>query len=443
MEVSVWVAVAAGVPGLIALIGCALLWGSLRRARAAQRVLLPDGASAGLVDRQAALQRAQARLEEGLHDLEALVERQGEVTEASLRTSLRFQGMVRYDAYRDMGGQQSWSIALLDANQSGAVVTSLHARDHARVYLKEMAEGTPSQRLSPEEERAVAHRARPPGAAAARARGRSRARARARRPTRRRMTVGYLGPPGTFAEEALIALGPAGEAVPFPTVVDCFRAVREGDGARGPGPDRELDRGLGQPDARPARGRRRRAADPRRGGAPGAPPPDRPRRPSRPGELARVLSHPHATAQCQAYLRANCPGAEIVAAILADAGQVALDVAGVVRHAIERRIEQADEPRLLAHETPLDGGHSLAGELGVAGAGERPGLHQRVDLALVAGGGAERRAVVEKRAAKPLAVPAGSVERGPQARLVLAIVRRRGGARRGAMHTGIIRSSTW
>jgi hypothetical protein len=156
MDVSVWVAVAAGVPGLIALIWCAVLWASLRRLRATQRVLLPDGASAGLVDRQAALQRAQARLEEGLRDLESLAERQGEVTEAGLRTSLRFQGMVRYDAYRDMGGQQSWSIALLDGNQSGAVVTSLHARDHARVYLKQMVEGTPEQRLSPEEERAVA-----------------------------------------------------------------------------------------------------------------------------------------------------------------------------------------------------------------------------------------------------------------------------------------------
>jgi hypothetical protein len=156
MDVSVWVAVAAGAPGLIALVGCALLWASLRRVRAAQRVLLPDGTDAGLVDRQASLQRAQARLEDGLKDLESLVERQGEVTEAGLRTSLRFQGMVRYDAYRDMGGQQSWSIALLDGTQSGAVVTSLHARDHARVYLKQMDAGTPSQRLSPEEERAVA-----------------------------------------------------------------------------------------------------------------------------------------------------------------------------------------------------------------------------------------------------------------------------------------------
>ena len=156
MEVSVWVAVAAGVPGVIALVVCLLLWLSVRRLRTAQQVLLPDGSSAGLVDRQATLQRAMGRLEDGLHDLEALVERQGEVTERSLRTSLRFQGMVRYDAYRDMGGQQSWSIALIDGNQSGAVVTSLHARDHARVYLKELVEGTPGQRLSPEEERAVA-----------------------------------------------------------------------------------------------------------------------------------------------------------------------------------------------------------------------------------------------------------------------------------------------
>jgi hypothetical protein len=155
MEVYDWVAVAAGAAALIALVLCAVLWALLRRVRATQQVLLPDGASAGLVDRQASLQRAQERLEGGLKDLEALIERQGEVTEAGLRTSLRFQGMVRYDAYRDMGGQQSWSIALLDQHKTGAVVTSLHARDHARVYLKELREGVPSQRLSPEEQRAV------------------------------------------------------------------------------------------------------------------------------------------------------------------------------------------------------------------------------------------------------------------------------------------------
>lgn len=155
MQVSVWVAVAAGVPGLVALILAGLMWRNLARLRAGQQVLLPDGANASLLDRQATLQRAMARVEEGLSNLEDLVESQAETTEAALRTSLRFQGMVRYDAYRDMGGRQSWSVALLDGNHSGSIITSLHARDHARVYLKQMVEGVPSQRLSPEELRAA------------------------------------------------------------------------------------------------------------------------------------------------------------------------------------------------------------------------------------------------------------------------------------------------
>jgi hypothetical protein len=166
MDGTLLVAVAAGAVAVLALAGVLALWIAFRRLRAAQQVLLPDGASAGLIDRQASLQRAVVRVEEGLSDLQSLVERQGEVTERSLATSLRFQGLVRYDAYRDMGGSQSWSIALIDGNGTGAVVTCLHARDHARMYMKELEEGTPSQRLSPEEEQAVAlatgRPARPP-----------------------------------------------------------------------------------------------------------------------------------------------------------------------------------------------------------------------------------------------------------------------------------------
>lgn len=156
MEGTLLVAVAAGAGAVLALAGVLALWIAFRRLRAAQQVLLPDGATGGLIDRQASLQRAVTRVEEGLSDLQSLVERQGEVTERSLATSLRFQGLVRYDAYRDMGGSQSWSIALIDGNGTGAVVTCLHARDHARMYMKELEEGAPSQRLSPEEEKAVA-----------------------------------------------------------------------------------------------------------------------------------------------------------------------------------------------------------------------------------------------------------------------------------------------
>ena len=49
----------------------------------------------------------------------------------------------------------AWSIALLDESRNGTVITSLHARDHARVYMKEIFAGRSEQRLSPEELSAV------------------------------------------------------------------------------------------------------------------------------------------------------------------------------------------------------------------------------------------------------------------------------------------------
>jgi hypothetical protein len=155
-DLAIWIALGAAAVAVIACAGLVAVWMAFRRVRAAQKVLLPDGTPAGVVDRQASLQREMVELQGGLRDLEELANRQGEVTEQGLRTALRFQGLVRYDAYRDMGGQQSWSLALLDGTGTGAVVTSLHARDHARVYLKELSGGEAGQRLSPEEEQAVA-----------------------------------------------------------------------------------------------------------------------------------------------------------------------------------------------------------------------------------------------------------------------------------------------
>lgn len=154
-EVAVWVVAIAVAPGAIALVWAIVLSLKLRRVRADQQILLPDGAAGGLVDRQAALARSLDRLGERIDDVRAEVARLTEHTNTGLRGALRFQGIVRYDAYQDMGGQQSWSMAILNAEGEGAVITSLHARDHARVYLKEVVAGASSQRLSPEEERAL------------------------------------------------------------------------------------------------------------------------------------------------------------------------------------------------------------------------------------------------------------------------------------------------
>ncbi len=147
---------AAAGPGAVALVVAIVLAVKLRRVRADQRVLLPDGERAGIVERQAALTRSADRAAGRLEDVRAEVVRLMEHTDAGLRGALRFQGIVRYDAYADMGGQQSWSMAILTADRTGAIMTSLHARDHARVYLKQVHEGVSEQRLSPEEERALA-----------------------------------------------------------------------------------------------------------------------------------------------------------------------------------------------------------------------------------------------------------------------------------------------
>ena len=63
--------------------------------------------------------------------------------------------VVRYDAYEGTGGQQSASVALLDATRTGTVVTAIQGRDYARIYVKDLDRGRSSVALSPEEQEAV------------------------------------------------------------------------------------------------------------------------------------------------------------------------------------------------------------------------------------------------------------------------------------------------
>ena len=74
--------------------------------------------------------------------------------------ALRHLAVVRYDAFGDMGGHLSWSLALLDDGGHGVVLTSIHGRSEARTYAKSIAAWSCEGQLSPEEEEAIAH-ARP------------------------------------------------------------------------------------------------------------------------------------------------------------------------------------------------------------------------------------------------------------------------------------------
>jgi hypothetical protein len=148
------VALAAGALALIALALCAVLATQLRRARRAQRVLLGDG-ERDLVVHAAELTQAFATLRAYVEESALRLEGRLGTAEDRLDGALTFRGVLRYDAYNEMSGRQSASIALLDATQSGIVLSSIHHRDQARMYAKQVHEGRAAIALSPEEEEAV------------------------------------------------------------------------------------------------------------------------------------------------------------------------------------------------------------------------------------------------------------------------------------------------
>jgi Protein of unknown function (DUF4446) len=145
-----WIAIGAGAGALLALALAALAWARVGRIRSAQTVLLGDGKE-DLVEFAVSLQ---ARID----DVHRAVD---EVAAGLARVDRRVDGsltklsIVRYDAYKDAGGQQSASLALLDASRSGVVVSAIQGRDYARIYMKELERGRAAVALSPEEQEAV------------------------------------------------------------------------------------------------------------------------------------------------------------------------------------------------------------------------------------------------------------------------------------------------
>ncbi len=74
---------------------------------------------------------------------------------ATLTTALQHVGLVRFDSGADDGGNLSFVLAVLDASQSGIIITSLHGRGHNRIYAKSVNGGASEQTLSEEEKQAL------------------------------------------------------------------------------------------------------------------------------------------------------------------------------------------------------------------------------------------------------------------------------------------------
>ena len=70
-------------------------------------------------------------------------------------TALRHVALVRYDAFADVGGRLSYSVALLDDTGSGLVLTTLSGKSDVRTYVRTISAGTPDGSLTAEEQQAI------------------------------------------------------------------------------------------------------------------------------------------------------------------------------------------------------------------------------------------------------------------------------------------------
>ena len=78
-----------------------------------------------------------------------------EKVEKVISTALRRIALVRYDAFDDLGGRLSFSLAVLDSRGDGVTLTSLAGREETRIYAKPISAGVGATDLSPEERQAV------------------------------------------------------------------------------------------------------------------------------------------------------------------------------------------------------------------------------------------------------------------------------------------------
>ncbi|GIV97136.1 MAG: hypothetical protein KatS3mg057_1793 [Herpetosiphonaceae bacterium] len=142
-----WLLSAMGFLGLAGAV--VILWRRLRRAISSYQA--PDSRRRGsaaldsiLLERSLQIQRH----EEALADL-------GERLSLLECESLRHAGLVRFNAFGDVGGDQSFALALLDGKKNGIVISTIYTRGATRIYAKAVQAGQSIHHLSDEEIAAI------------------------------------------------------------------------------------------------------------------------------------------------------------------------------------------------------------------------------------------------------------------------------------------------
>ena len=150
MTAALAVAIAACAAAVLASVLALFVWRRLSKLQSVQAVVL-GSERRDLLDFAVSLQGRIDDLYRAVDEVAAGLSRVDRRVDGSVTNT----AVVRYDAYEGTGGQQSASLALLDATRTGTVVTAIQGRDYARIYVKDLDRGRSSVALSPEEQEAV------------------------------------------------------------------------------------------------------------------------------------------------------------------------------------------------------------------------------------------------------------------------------------------------
>ena len=136
---------------LILLIVVVSLWARLSKFARRRKAKLDSAQLGEIVDYITDQSHTLDAIENTLNGVSA---RQNDL-DTALPWCVQHVGVVRFNAFEDVGGEQSFALALLDANKTGVIISSLHGRQDCRAYIKSMDKGETERPLSEEEQRAV------------------------------------------------------------------------------------------------------------------------------------------------------------------------------------------------------------------------------------------------------------------------------------------------
>ena len=98
---------------------------------------------------------AQIKDYEKINDSISKIYKDNDALRENVKKCIQKVGMVRFNPFGDVGGNQSFAIALLDNYLSGVIILSLYSRDGDKIYSKEIIEGKSEYKLSDEETEAL------------------------------------------------------------------------------------------------------------------------------------------------------------------------------------------------------------------------------------------------------------------------------------------------